>query len=217
MTLYVILYSIVNDTKISIERKSSLKVGLSVYKEIIAPVFDSSSNIEIIEINNGEVTGRKLYAVDQANILDFFLKNSVDLLICGAISRQLESQLSACTRVISFICGNKEEVLSRLLRGGNLTNLLMPGCRQNRFRKGCIAKNNISKGVIRMPRGDGTGPMGSGQGAGQGMRRGRMGGQGFGPGGECVCPNCGTRIPHKPGVPCVQEKCPKCGTMMIRG
>jgi len=217
LTLYVILYSIVNDTKIFIERKSSLKVGLSVYKEIIAPVFDSSSNIEIIEINNGEVTGRKLYTVDQANILDFFLKNSVDLLICGAISWQLESQLSACTRVISFICGNKEEVLSRLLRGGNLTNLLMPGCRQNRFRKGCIAKNNISKGVIRMPRGDGTGPMGSGQGAGQGMRRGRMGGQGFGPGGECVCPNCGTRIPHKPGVPCVQEKCPKCGTMMIRG
>ncbi|WP_448589191.1 DUF5320 domain-containing protein [Thermodesulfobium sp.] len=188
-----------------------------MYKEIIAPVFDSSSNIEIIEINNGEVTGRKLYTVDQANILDFFLKNSVDLLICGAISRQLESQLSACTRVISFICGNKEEVLSRLLRGGNLTNLLMPGCRQNRFRKGYSIKNYISRGVIRMPRGDGTGPMGSGQGAGQGMRRGRMGGQGFGPGGECVCPNCGTRIPHKPGVPCVQEKCPKCRTMMIRG
>jgi predicted Fe-Mo cluster-binding NifX family protein len=217
LTHYAILYSIVNDTKIFIERKKYLKVALSVYIEIIAPVFDSSSNIEIIEINNGEVTSRKLYRVDQANILDFFLENSIDLVICGAISRQVESQLSAYTRVISFICGNKEEVLARFLRGQNLIDLLMPGCKQNRFRKGCVAKNNISKGVIGMPRGDGTGPMGSGQGAGQGMRKGRMGGQGFGPGGECLCPNCGTRIPHKPGVPCVQEKCPKCGTLMIRG
>ncbi|MHC1567020.1 MAG: hypothetical protein ACXQT5_00950 [Candidatus Syntropharchaeia archaeon] len=46
--------------------------------------------------------------------------------------------------------------------------------------------------------------------------RGRMGGRGLGPGGECVCPNCGTRVPHKQGVPCFQESCPKCGTQMVR-
>jgi len=46
--------------------------------------------------------------------------------------------------------------------------------------------------------------------------RGRMGGFGFGPGGECVCPKCGTKVPHQRGVPCYQHKCPKCGTMMIR-
>ncbi|MHC1585057.1 MAG: hypothetical protein ACXQS7_02170 [Candidatus Syntropharchaeia archaeon] len=46
--------------------------------------------------------------------------------------------------------------------------------------------------------------------------RGRMGGRGLGPGGECVCPNCGTRVPHKRGVPCFQESCPKCGIQMVR-
>lgn len=31
---------------------------------------------------------------------------------------------------------------------------------------------------------------------------------------ECICFNCGTRIPHKRGVPCFEERCPKCGITM---
>ena len=46
--------------------------------------------------------------------------------------------------------------------------------------------------------------------------RGRMGGFGLGPGGECVCPNCGTKVPHQRGVPCYTLKCPKCGSPMTR-
>jgi len=46
--------------------------------------------------------------------------------------------------------------------------------------------------------------------------RGGRGGQGFGPGGQCVCPSCGTKVSHKRGTPCNQIKCPKCGAMMTR-
>jgi len=61
------------------------------------------------------------------------------------------------------------------------------------------------------------GGRGFGRGAGQGGR-GRMGGTrpGAGPGGYCVCPNCGHRVPHQAGTPCYQITCPKCGTMMVR-
>jgi len=64
-----------------------------------------------------------------------------------------------------------------------------------------------------MPRGDGTGPFGGG---GRGGGRGRSGGFGLGPGGECVCPNCGTVISHSRGTPCYQITCPKCGAKMTR-
>ena len=71
-----------------------------------------------------------------------------------------------------------------------------------------------------MPRGDGTGPAGqepgTGRGLGRGGGRGRMGGQSTGPGGKCVCPNCGTKVDHRVGVPCYEVNCPKCGTRMVR-
>jgi hypothetical protein len=75
-----------------------------------------------------------------------------------------------------------------------------------------------------MPRGDGTGPPGgSGPGTGRGIGRGdrgtgRTGGNrpGAGPGGDCLCPNCGTTVPHQVGTPCNQISCPKCSTAMVR-
>lgn len=59
---------------------------------------------------------------------------------------------------------------------------------------------------------------GSNSGRGQGGGRGRKGGNkpGAGPGGNCVCPNCGTKVEHRAGVPCYKEKCPECGTAMMR-
>lgn len=64
-----------------------------------------------------------------------------------------------------------------------------------------------------MPRGDGTGPP-----RGRGQRGSQMKGNqpGAGPGGICVCPNCGERVTHKEGTPCYALSCPKCGTKMMR-
>jgi hypothetical protein len=72
-----------------------------------------------------------------------------------------------------------------------------------------------------MPRGDGTGPSGQGPETGRGLRRGirgqrRGGGFGAGPGGFCICSNCGTEIPHEIGRACFEEICPKCGKTMTR-
>jgi hypothetical protein len=63
--------------------------------------------------------------------------------------------------------------------------------------------------------------MGRGQGTGRGRGRGRgpgrMGGpEAAGPGGQCVCPSCEHKEPHKAGQPCYEKKCPECGTKMIR-
>lgn len=65
--------------------------------------------------------------------------------------------------------------------------------------------------------GSGQGKGGKGQGRGSGRGQGRGGRGGMCPGGVCVCPNCGAKVPHQPGVPCMQMKCPNCGTQMVRG
>ena len=77
-----------------------------------------------------------------------------------------------------------------------------------------------------MPKGDGTGPTGQGPGTGGGLGqgggigrgggRGRMGGFKLGPGGNCVCPNCGKKVAHQRGNPCTQISCPSCGMKMTR-
>jgi len=67
-----------------------------------------------------------------------------------------------------------------------------------------------------MPGKDGTGSRGNDGGMGGRGRR-SAGQQSFaGPGGECVCPNCGKRMPHTAAQPCSQVICPQCGAKMIR-
>ena len=38
----------------------------------------------------------------------------------------------------------------------------------------------------------------------------------MGPVGFCLCPKCKEKIPHRRGIPCQEEKCPKCGSRMLR-
>lgn len=64
-------------------------------------------------------------------------------------------------------------------------------------------------------RGSGQRP-GGGQGLGRGGRGRQPGGFGLGPSGECICPKCGTKVPHQIGIPCYEQRCPKCGTPMTR-
>ncbi len=59
-----------------------------------------------------------------------------------------------------------------------------------------------------MPGGNGMGPLGQGPRAGRGGR--------VGAGGNCLCPACGAKVPHKAGNPCASVKCPKCGSKMVR-
>lgn len=40
--------------------------------------------------------------------------------------------------------------------------------------------------------------------------------QGLGSGGNCICVKCGYRAQHRAGIPCRNEKCPKCGTPLLR-
>ncbi|MDD5564238.1 MAG: hypothetical protein PHQ91_11040 [Thermoanaerobaculaceae bacterium] len=40
--------------------------------------------------------------------------------------------------------------------------------------------------------------------------------RGMGAQGTCICLACHATKPHEPGVPCREERCPKCGKAMVR-
>lgn len=40
--------------------------------------------------------------------------------------------------------------------------------------------------------------------------------QGSGPGGKCICPDCGYVEEHKINKPCNEIKCPECGSMLTK-
>jgi hypothetical protein len=63
-----------------------------------------------------------------------------------------------------------------------------------------------------MPGGSGQRPRGGS--GGTGRKNGDR--AGAGPGGNCICPNCGAKTPHEAGVPCTAQKCPECGATMTR-
>jgi hypothetical protein len=73
----------------------------------------------------------------------------------------------------------------------------------------CMEKYNDEGRCHQMANGvvDTKKAIGEGQGVG-GPR------QGLGGPAECVCPACGTKSRHEPGVPCAEEQCPKCGTAL---
>jgi hypothetical protein len=48
------------------------------------------------------------------------------------------------------------------------------------------------------------------------FRRGPRGTGIMGPGGTCVCPDCGERVRHEFAEPCREVRCPACGKKMVR-
>jgi predicted Fe-Mo cluster-binding NifX family protein len=201
-----------------------MKTAFAIWEDRIAPVFDTTRQLRLVESDGTAVTGESLESLapdEPHRIAGRLAELGVGILVCGAISRPLHQLIAAQgIEVVPFVTGETGAVVRAWL--GNALDgdsFAMPGC-CGRGRRGMLRgqrweNQDMMLGNAGGGKGQGGGGQGGGRGRGQGTGGG-MGGGGCGQGGECVCPACGHRLPHERGVPCVTRQCPKCGAAMTR-
>jgi predicted Fe-Mo cluster-binding NifX family protein len=109
-----------------------MKIAIPYWRGVVSPVFDFAATVLIVDIENGTEMARNKKALRYTEPLArvrYLLYLNTNILICGAISRQLEFTLqSSGVQVVSNICGPTDEVLSAFLKGTlNSRPFLMPG------------------------------------------------------------------------------------------
>jgi predicted Fe-Mo cluster-binding NifX family protein len=120
-------------------------VAIPVWQGRVSPVFDVAGQLLVIEVD-GSAEGERGHETLPDEIPERRVERlramGVETLICGAISRPLETMLAGNgIEVISRICGDAEEVLQAFLSAGlHEDKFAMPGCcgqKRRRHRGGC--------------------------------------------------------------------------------
>ena len=106
---------------------------MSVWSERVSPVFDVAKRLLLVSVEGQKPVGREVQPIEPLDLRGRARRVTelgVDVLICGAISRALESLLVAAgVQVYPQRCGPVEEVLEAFLTGQlNDGAFLMPGC-----------------------------------------------------------------------------------------
>ena len=116
-------------------------VGLCISGNLISTLFDNCLSIEVYKIEDNKPTFIKKIDLNQflpmISKLNIILENNIDTIICGAIRRYdfiflMQNNL----KVIPFITGNKDLILTNFLEGKIQNNMMTYNKRKFRYRGG---------------------------------------------------------------------------------
>ncbi len=197
-------------------------LAVPVLRSRVAPVFNWCSRIRIFSpVGPGPIHFRE--EMDLGHLTPFsrmeeLKERGVRVLICGALSPELLTYGEQIgLTIVAGVAGEVEEVVAAFgSRNLDQPKFRLPGCRGPRR----CRNRSAAGGVSRRDEGSGDGmpPADASSGAQRGRagKTAEAGSRGGGPGGACVCPVCGSTVPHRRGVPCTQILCPSCRQPMIR-
>ncbi len=127
-----------------------MKIAISVWNNSLSNVFDFSTNVLIVDIEDAKEVARS-----KVNLEDTLAQQKakklkdlgVETLICGAISREVVFALdSVGIEVLAYVTGEVEEVLQAHLNNSlDAAKFVMPGCwhgARNGF-GGCMRKRRL--------------------------------------------------------------------------
>jgi predicted Fe-Mo cluster-binding NifX family protein len=160
----------------------AMKVAIAIWRDRIAPVFDVSKNLLVLEIENNWVAKQSVEVFEKDNPafrISKLMDLKIETLICGAISNPLSQMISLQgIKTIPFTCGQITPVIQAFLHNKLPDHeFMMPGCCGYRKRARTHTHNSllpVKEGVKTMSKGNKSGSGGGKTMSGQG----RCGGQG---------------------------------------
>ena len=129
-----------------------MRIAVPVWRDRVSPVFDVAGSLRLVDLEDGTPLRRSdanIQEDDPGVRVQKLSELGVDVLICGAISRPLETMLTAAgVKVIAQVCGGVEEVLEAY-RSGRLGEpaFAKPGCcgRRQGFGHGRRCRNGARR------------------------------------------------------------------------
>jgi len=192
--------------------------AFTTWNSRIAPVFDVARTACIVEVDqDGRVSRRMETFKDDlpAQKVLCLVQWKIETLVCGAISRSLQSILTAqAIRVIPFVAGDLQEVIEAWLKGSiEDAAFAMPGYGGRRHRKmGGASPVGMGAWVLNPEEAQNPKRGGRRRGHSHGQGRSALSAVGVE---EYLCPKCGRREPRQTGMPFTMVQCRTCGTAMV--
>jgi len=135
-----------------------MRIAFPLWNDSVSPVLDTAGILVIVKIENGRILSRHEISltVSEPRKNAEIIADQADILICGAISRQMASYIASLgVEVYPWTMGNVD-CLIEILTNGNIPGpeFIMPGCERNRhrwcsrdgqfkrFRQGCSQNRN---------------------------------------------------------------------------
>lgn len=111
-----------------------MRLAVPVSKGRVSSLFDVARWLMVVDVIGGEATFTKVFPMNGPNRQRAISELGVDVLICGAISRDLEESLVASgVEVVAEIRGGTDDVLRAYTNGSLIQpRFMMPGCHGRR-------------------------------------------------------------------------------------
>ena len=113
-----------------------MRYAIPLLNDCISPVLDTAERLEVVEVSDGKIISRRglFLSGDESRDKARFIAQHADILVCGAISRDMYMQLSVIgVKIYPWYMGNVNEIIE-ILSNGSIPGpqYVMPGCRRNR-------------------------------------------------------------------------------------
>lgn len=128
-----------------------MRIAVPIWSGRVSPVFDVAKRLLVADVIGGEATFTEEHDVDGRERVGVLSQLGVDVLLCAAVSQDLEERLLAAgIELVVEIRGAADDVIRAYLDGSIAQpRFSMPGCHSRRRAPRRLRSDDVVAAVIR--------------------------------------------------------------------